>query len=216
MHTIERFGSVFAVSALVALAVATTQDPPGKTDKGRASPVSKAPAQERTEDDVAAKMRAYATPGAAHAMLEPLAGTWEVEMQCFAPEAAGGPWTSKGTSTFAWVLDGHFLEERFDATWMGEPFHGLGHAGYDNLKKKYLLVWLDDRATGALSCEGDYDAASKTFTYVCAMPDVRAGRYARGRIVERIVDDAHFTMQMYGPGPDGSEVLVMQCDYRKP
>lgn len=214
MHNIERFGSYFAIPALVVLAVATssTQDPQGKTDKAKGSSGEKGVAQSRADQDLEAKMKAFATPGAAHAVLEPLAGTWQVEMKCFAPE---GPQTSSGTSTVSWVLDKHFLEDRLEATWMGKPFHGLGHVGYDNLKKKYVLVWLDDQGTGAMACEGDYDASTKTFNYVGEMPDVRAGRYARGRLVEKIVDDKHFTLQMYGPGPDGSEMLTMQCDYRK-
>jgi hypothetical protein len=74
---------------------------------------------------------------------------------------------------------------------MGQPFHGIGFTGYDNLKKKYVMSWMDNAATGIMYSEGTYDPATKTFTYVGECPDVMNGKYARSRTVDKMIDDKH-------------------------
>ena len=53
---------------------------------------------------------------------------------------------------------------------MGKPHEGHGFLGYDNTKKRYVTVWIENMGTGIMSAEGDYDPAKKQLTL--------AGEYA--------------------------------------
>jgi hypothetical protein len=44
-------------------------------------------------------------------------------------------------------------------------FKGMGMDGYDNVKQKFVSSWGDNMGTGIILLEGDYDPATKTFTY---------------------------------------------------
>ena len=46
------------------------------------------------------------------------------------------------------------MEERFTGNFLDCPFQGRGTTGYDNIKQKYVLSWVDSMSTGILSCEG--------------------------------------------------------------
>ena len=55
--------------------------------------------------------------------------------------------------------------------WQNEnrTFKGHGMEGYDNVKKKFVGTWMDNMGTGIMMSEGDYDPATKTFTYTSEM-----------------------------------------------
>lgn len=161
-----------------------------------------------------AKMMEFATPGAAHKVLEQRAGNWMWEAKMFTP-AAPEPMTSKGTSEAKWILEGRYLQDTVEGTAMGQPFHGMGLTGYDNLKKKYVGTWVDTMGTGILHSEGTYDAATKTFTYTGETPDVEAGKYVKSRTTERMVDADHWLLQSFQPGSDGKEYMSFELRYTR-
>lgn len=171
------------------------------------------PAVAPKDDPAILKMMEFATPGPSHKVLDARVGKWSVQAKMFEP--GGEPSESTGTSEMKWILGGRFLQDTFTGEFMGQPFHGEGRTGYDNLKKKYVSSWLDDAGTGIYVYEGSYDAASKTFSFVGDMPDTNAGKYVKSRTVEKWTDNDHFTVQTHVPGPDGKEFLMMQLDYSR-
>ena len=44
-------------------------------------------------------------------------------------------------------------------------FKGKSIEGYDNVKKKFISIWIDNASTGPTIFEGSYDPASRIFTY---------------------------------------------------
>ena len=44
-------------------------------------------------------------------------------------------------------------------------FKGKSIEGYDNVKQKFVSIWIDNGTTGPTSFEGTYDPLSRTFTY---------------------------------------------------
>ncbi len=161
-----------------------------------------------------AKWEEFMTPGPAHEVLNQKIGKWSMVVKMFEP-GAPAPMESTATTEAKWILDGRYVEDHTEGSFMGMPFRGLGLCGYDNLKKKYVGVWLDNMGTGLMLAEGDYDAATKTFTYASQGPDVMAGEYVPMRSVEKIVDADHWTMQMFQPGPDGEEYMCMEMHYTR-
>src|SRR5262245_36767913 len=79
------------------------------------------------KDEFAAMMKLH-TPGEAHKALEPLVGTWHAKVKMYA-KPGEAPMESEGTMTRKWVLDGRFLEEKFEGNFGGMAFKGQGFTG---------------------------------------------------------------------------------------
>lgn len=159
------------------------------------------------------KMMEFAKVGPSHKALEVRVGKWSVDMKMFKPGEAPVP--SHGTSEIKWIMDGRFLQDTFTGEFMGEPFHGEGRIGFDNLKKKYVSSWLDSAGTGIYFSEGTFDAATKTFNFTGDMPDTDAGKYVKGRMVEKWTDNDHWMAQAFTPGPDGKEFMGMEFNFTR-
>ena len=168
----------------------------------------------KTDEPMMLKMKEYATPGPAHKALESKVGKWTTDVKCWM-EPTSEPMTSTGTGESKMVMGGRFLENTFSGTFMGQPFEGRGYCGYDNIKKKYVSTWLDSGGTGIMHSEGTYDPATKTFTYSGEGPDVMAGKYTVGRMIEKQVDNDHWTMTGYNTGPDGKEFKCMEMTFTR-
>ncbi len=164
--------------------------------------------------EMQAKFTAYATPSAGHKALEQKIGKWKLAVTMFMAPGTP-PIQSTGTSEVKWILDGRYVEDVTEGEAMGQPFHGKGLVGYDNLKKKYVSTWIDTMSTGVMTGEGAYDAAKKTWTYTTSIPDVMAGEYTKGRSIERFVDNDHWVMQSFTPDPNGDEFLSMEIHYTR-
>ena len=157
---------------------------------------------------------AYGTPGEAHRGLAERAGAWHVTVRMrFAP---GAPMQeSHGRSEVEVIMGGRYLLERFTMETPDGPFEGLGLSGYDNLKKKFVAVWIDSMSTGVMTAEGTGDASGRHIEYQGDSPDPAAGRYKPVRTVETWVDEKTRRMQSYDTGPDGKEFLQMELIYTR-
>ena len=100
------------------------------------------------------KAEAAGTPGAAHKALEPLVGNWTAEVKSWMTPGAP-PTVSQATAKSTWVMNGRFVQQEFTGDFMGKPFRGVGLTGYDNTKKKYSNVWIDDMHTSMFTSEGE-------------------------------------------------------------
>lgn len=198
----------FAVCAGLAFAGASAaQDP---------KPADKKPAEKPMSAEEKAAMEAwekFATPAEGHAKLAGMVGTWDAEVTSF--WAPGEPAKSKGTSENRLVLGGRWVESRFRAEMMGQPFEGLGYTGYDNYKKKYVGTWMDTMSTAVMLTEGNYDASGKKMTSTSTMDDVMTGKPTTVRMVSTIQDDDHHLFEMFGPDPSGKEVKQMEIRYTR-
>jgi hypothetical protein len=160
------------------------------------------------------KWEEFASPSEGHAVLNDRVGKWNLKVKMIMDPSAPAE-ESTGTNDIKWIMDGRYLEDRTEGTANGKPFHGLGHSGYDNLKKKYVGTWIDNMGTGIGTYEGTYDAATKTFTYTSDMPDPMQGKYVKTRTTEKIVDKDHWIMSTFSPGKDGKEFMCMEIDYTR-
>jgi hypothetical protein len=163
-----------------------------------------------------AKAMEFGTPGENHKLLAKKVGDWTFEGKWyFEPGSDAMPFTGK--TNFASKWDDRYIVDTTDGDPMpGEPpFHGAGANGYDNIKKKFFWVWIDNMGTGVMHGEGTYDAATKTFKYTFEQPDVRTGKYVKGRSVEKWADDNHFNVEWYAPDKTGKEFKMMEFAYRR-
>lgn len=155
-----------------------------------------------------------ATPGEAHAALEPFVGSWKVRVTSW-PAPGAPPSTSTGSAEAEWILGKRFLKEEFEGEFMGMPFEGLGITGYDNTRKQYRSFWIDNFGTTMLIMTGASTDGGKTFVYTGEMDDVVQGKTVSFRNTAKVVDADTHVMEMHGPDPSGKEFKMMEIVYSR-
>ncbi len=178
---------------------------PGKKDAAK-------PAQ--PSEDMLQQIKKAAEPGEAHRVLKAFEGKWNGKVtctNCFTGETE----TSDGTAVSTWILGNRFLRQEWKGNFMGEPFEGISHFGYDNVKQQYVSTWIDSMGTGVMLSTGKYDPAARKFTLTGTFPDPTTGKDTTARQVITIVDDNTHKMEMWSPGPDGKEAKMMEIVYTR-
>lgn len=176
------------------------------------------PAAAPASPDQQAMMDAWvkaATPGPQHAQLaEHFVGTWNTKQTMWMDPSAP-PMVETGKSVDTAVLGGRQIQTQFTSQFMGQPFTGIGLTGYDNVRGKYTASWVDNMSTGLMTSEGDYDPATKTYTFIGTMADpMHDGAPITVRETVRIIDADHHVMEMFEPR-DGEQVRTMQIEYTR-
>ena len=124
------------------------------------------------------------------------------------------PMEETGTATRKMVMDGRVLVEDLSSSMMGMPFKGQGMHGFDNVTGKHWSTWIDSMSTGVMLSEGTCDAQGAcTFTGTYNDP-VKKGP-ATLRMTSRWTSPTVEVFEMYGPGPDGKEIKMMEITYTK-
>ena len=158
-----------------------------------------------------------------HKLLADLVGTWGYTVKMWMnPDPNAKPEESKGTAVRKSMMDGRFFV--VDVTGKMEmpgadgkkkemTFKGMGIDGYDNVKKKFVGTWMDNMGTGVMMSEGDYDPATKTFTYASEYEAI-PGMKTKIREVVKIVDKDHHIFEWY-EDRGGKEVKTMEINYTR-
>jgi hypothetical protein len=160
------------------------------------------------------KWAAYAMPNEHHKVLEAKIGRWNDTFK-FWKDANSAPDESKCISEFAWAIDGLYITDHTSGMTPRGRFEGMGYSGYDNLKNKYVSVWIDNTLSGIMYFEGTYDAKTKTFTYASETPDVEAGKYVRNRWMEKWVSPDKFVVESFVDDKDGKEFKCFEITYER-
>lgn len=188
-----------AVSVLLATAPVFAQD--------------KAPAM---TPEMQAQMEAYqkaGTPGVEHGKLAAMAGNYDLTVKSwYAPGAP--PSTDAGTATRRMILGNRVLVEEVTSSMMGQPFTGQGLHGFDNVTGRYWATWNDSMSTGLMVSDGTCDA-QLACTYTGSHHDPVTKQAQTTRMTSRWTDKTTEVFEMFGPGPDGKEVKMMEITYRK-
>ena len=167
------------------------------------------------EDPMQATMAAYARYaeiGEPHRQFRQRAGTWDVTVRMW--PAPGAPAEeSKGVSECSLIMGDRYVLEKLESTALGQPFSGLGLLGFDNIKKKYVAVWIDSMSTGIMTSEGTPAADGKSVEYIGDLPDPVANKYRQQRAVEYEDDADHRRMEAFDVGPDGKLFRSMEMLY---
>lgn len=154
---------------------------------------------------------AYAQPGPQHEALAKLVGKWTVSMEDYS--AGGEPKKFEGKSEFQLMLGGRYLVQKYEGDMMGQKFEGLGISGYDNIKKKYVDVWLDNMGTGVFTSEGEEnDKGEIVYSGKMTMPGM--GEITM-RTVAKMVDDDTHTFTMYSVMPGMGEQKMIHMVYKR-
>jgi len=105
----------------------------------------------------------FPKPGKEQALLkQQFEGDWDAVSK---HEKDGKKEESKGTEGVKSAYGGFWLLFDYKGEHQGKTYTGLGTMGYDPMKKKYLLSWIDSMTPFAMWAEGEADSAGKTFTF---------------------------------------------------
>jgi hypothetical protein len=158
-----------------------------------------------------------------HKLLAGMAGSWTYTVKMWMdPDPNAKPQESKGTSVTKSIMDGRFFVTDVIGTMQmpgadGKPksmtFKGMGIDGYDNVKKKFVNTWCDNMGTGVMMSEGDYDAATKTFTYTGEY-EMMPGMKQKIREVVKMTDKDHHLFEWY-EDRGGKEAKTMEISYTR-
>lgn len=201
----DTFTRALVAAALSLPAAALADHHEGKPAPGGAPP------------DMAAQMEAWmqtAAPGASHKLLDPFVGSWDATVKMWMAPGMD-PQTSTGTCQNQWMLGGRYVHTTFQGDFMGMPFEGAGVTGYDNLKKKYTSLWMDNMSTYFSLMEGQSSADGKNFTYSGMVPDAMTGATKKVKEVIRMVSNDEHVMEWWEAGPDGKDMMTMEITYKR-
>jgi hypothetical protein len=178
-------------------------------------------AEEMKKPDMAAEEQAMmeawmkaGSPGEPHKAMAAEAGTYDMKVTSWhAPGAP--PSEEKGTATRKMIMDGRVLVEDVTSSMMGMPFKGQGMRGYDNVTGKYWSTWVDSMSTGMMLSEGTCDEAKGTCSFTGTMNDPMTKKPTTVRMTVRQQDAKTEIFEMYGAGPDGKEMKMMEIAYTR-
>jgi hypothetical protein len=166
--------------------------------------------------DLQAMMELYtklAEPGEPHKLFASLAGSWTTKTREWM-EPDKPPVESTGSAEMKMLLDGRFLQQEFTGNMMGKPYSSVGISAYDNIRKRYVSMWMDTMSTGIFIMEGTASADGKTITLTGQHAEPGGGQMTH-RAVWKIVDGNTQTFDMYGAHPGGKEMKMMEITYTR-
>lgn len=161
-------------------------------------------------------MAAYqkaATPGPEHRALDAFVGTWKATVTSWMDPSAP-PEVSTGTMVNSWILDGHYLDQRFSGEMMGTPFQGIGTWGFDVAAGKYFGTWKDSMSTTLMLSYGGPSRDGKTFEMSGSFTDPMTGEPKVSEEVIRVEGPDRHVLDMY-ENRDGKRVKTMEIVYER-
>jgi len=103
-----------------------------------------------------------ATPNEHHEWLGHAVGEWKTT-SWFKMDPAMPREHADGRAEVESILGGRYTVMHYDSEVMGMPFSGVGLAGYDNIKGKYVSVWIDSMGTSPMVSYGTREGNTLTF-----------------------------------------------------
>ena len=81
---------------------------------------------------------------------------------------------------------------------MGMPVNGIGYTGYDNMNKKYTMLWIDNSSTAMFLADGNFDQTGNVLTMYGKMDEPTTDEYGKNvRYVIRIIDHNKFVFEIH-------------------
>jgi hypothetical protein len=179
---------VFPLSLVLATAALAGSDEAAKAQAS--APTTPAPA---LEDEIARSMAA-SRPGPEHRWLDPLAGSWNVDLRLL---SGGRETRTSGTSENRWVLGGRFLQ--CDSTAGDGPsrVEATTIYGYDAGQKRFFSLAMSNLATSYDERSGSYDPVTQSFLLSARDRDETTGSVLVHRQVLKIEGPDRHVLTVY-------------------
>jgi hypothetical protein len=207
-------GGAAGRAALVLVLSAPPVPPAALADTPQAKPQAAAPAdaESRVEDEVARREIA-SRPQAEHRFLDPLAGSWTVDISWRRAGQASTHMT--GTSENRWILGGRFL--------LCEAAVGEGSSrvvattiyGYDNREATFFAIVLNNLGTYYRQRRGTYDPANRSFILSGRERDEVTGSALGYRELLKIEGPDRYVLTVFVDVPGRAPQRVIEATYAR-
>ena len=188
-------------------------------------PGATAPTAQTAQADVPDWMR-RGMPGPGHALLEPLIGTWRVEMSIYATFGRSGdepPIVSNDLMCRReWVAGGRYLEDLTEGTAAGGRYWRKGWLGYSNMDRRYEWVTIDAVNSTMMSYAGAPGSGADkpismtgVFTDQGVAGEAAVGRQVPMRTVIMVESADRHVFELYFTPPGRPEVLAARAIYTR-
>ena len=165
-------------------------------------------------------------PGAGHAALEPLVGTWRVHMSFYATFGRSPDELPIVAEDFIckrqWVAGGRYVEDLTEGAVMGAPYWRKGWLGYSNMDKRYEWITIDAVNSNMMIYAGNAISGNKlmismsgTFIDQGVAGEQYAGEPVGMRTVITIEDNDRHVFELYFTPPAKPEVLATRQVYSR-
>jgi hypothetical protein len=164
-------------------------------------------------------------PGSGQAALEPLVGSWRVELSIYGTMGRSPdlpPLVSRDIrTTRVWIADGQYIEDTTEGTVEGKPYWRRGWLGYSNLDRRYEWVTIAPRVPMMIylgkpgSGEKMPIDVSGVFTDQGVVSEQTVGRPVVQRTLIRIEGNDRHISELYFTPPGGKEQLALRMVYTR-
>ena len=189
-----------AMAVVLALAVpAGAQETAGKAPKDAA---------------IAAALEKAMTPGEGQKKLGFMVGTFDAKIRAWAT-ASTPPSEDIGVMVCNWVLDGRYVQIMLAGNVAGEPYSGIGYAGYDNTTKKYVATFMDNGSTGMEWYTGGFDASGMKATLKASVANPLTGKPTPLEMRLKLDASGNHVTELWGEGLGKTMFKLMEITYTK-
>ena len=179
------------------------------------SAVAQEKAKAPTDAEIAAAMEKAMTPGEAQKKLDFLVGTFDVTIRTWL-DPSKPPYESTATSVATWVLGNRYVQQMLAGYIAGEPWSGIGYAGYDNVAKRYVATYMDTGSTGMEWYTGTMDASGKLAKMTATIRDEVTGKTRTLEMRLRIADNGDHVTELWESNLSGGKMAkIMELQYTR-
>lgn len=157
----------------------------------------------------------FPQPSKEHSFLRQFEGDWDARCRVFGhgaepdfPESSGREYAKLGYGGFWLTLD-------FSGEMHEKSFEGRGTIGWDPLKEKYQLTWLDSLNPRMLIAEGSVDPAGKILSVEASVVDPVTQEPYQKKLVFEIKDKTTRTLTFLMAGAEGKDRKLMEIVYTR-
>jgi hypothetical protein len=160
--------------------------------------------------------QAAMTPGEPHQWLAHAVGNWKLTTKVWAGGPGAEPATSEGTCRITSILGGRFIQEEFDSTLMGQPYHGTTILGYDNFKGCFVGMFINSMDTAMATFRGFLKPDRNELVLWGTMDEPMLNlRDVPVKYVMRVVDDNSAVFEVHNMMLDEGHTKVVELDYTR-
>ncbi len=174
-------------------------------------------AQDNSQEEMSPEQKIwmdYMTPSEAHQMMAKFEGDWKTNIKMWMDPNAD-PQVFEGTTHNEMILGGRYIKSVNKSIMMGMPFEGVMIEGFDNDKKEYTSIWIDNFGTGTMISKGKYDdETGKVIMYGTSYDPVKKEDVKFKQTFEHQGDNK-MVMEMFMVDENGQETKSMEINYSK-
>ena len=153
-------------------------------------------------------------PGEGQKKLEPMVGSFDVRVLVWL-DPSKPPIESRAVAITTWVLGHRYIQTMLAGFVMGEPWSGIGYAGFDNVQQKYVACYMDSGSTGMEWYTGAMAPDGRSARLTATTYDAMTHKPTKVEMRLNITPDGQHQTELWQADPSGKMVKIMELDYRR-